>query len=1044
MSDLGLGQIEDDQNLNFKSKYDEDKEIYTDNLHSCDYYEMSELKTKFLKNNQCFSTYSHNIRSINGHWDDILDIINSANPIKFSVLAFQEVWSVSKNYKIPGYCKFEFNSRDKNGPPNPNCGGGVGLFIDNKYKDYEILTEESVFQPHVYESIWVKIKIKNGRDKIIGNVYRPNTAPLANLQKAIEIHNQIIDKIQNNRLHANCDVQIVSDFNVNMLNFETHGLTNDYINSLISKSFLPLITLPTRIKHQSATLIDHIWTNKKCNSYNTGIIINSLSDHFPVFHIEDVKQPKNIIPDKLTRKINAETIPAFCDMLKSTKWTSVIGEQKPELAFQNFFQIFNEIRDVSFPEIKVKQKPQNFVHSPWMTKGLMISQKRKEKLFSKKVKKPTDNNKEMFKIYNKVYNKLRRASKKIYYDDQFKTFTKNCKQTWTLIREIIGSKKERSQIPDFFKENGQLIKDNLDIANGFNDFFSQVGPKLASEIGESDVSFESFLLDSNPVTFEFFRISETDILKICRQLKPKLSSGTDFISNKLLKHIAPIIISPLHYLINLSLESGYIPRELKIAKIVPVFKDGDCHKYTNYRPISLLNSFSKLLEKIVARQLSVFLSSHNIIYQHQYGFRTNHNTSQPVLHFSEKIYNALNQNPPAKTLSIFIDLKKAFDTVDHKILLKKMEHYGVRGSSNDWFKNYLSDREQFVSINGVDSDLANIVCGVPQGSVLGPLLFLLYINDLPNATEFLTLLFADDTTFQYTGDSMDLLFEKCNSELEKASIWFEANKLTLNVKKTKFMMFSEKNAQINLQDLHLKIGGKIVEQVGSNSNEKYFKFVGHVLDDKFSWVGHVEHVCKKLASANYAINATKNLLPPKVRKTLYYSLFDSHLNFGNLLWGCADKKLLYKIEILQKRCIRNVALKSFKAHTEPIFKNLEILKFTDKLAFCRSVFIHQYRNNKLPISFSGLFTEITETDELQTRDNDYNYYNKAACKKYLETFPYKQMLSNWNSLNIDLKSTSDAETFKHLLKEVYLSSYNCDTQCIGPCFSCGTHIQTQL
>ena len=220
----------------------------------------------------------------------------------------------------------------------------------------------------------------------------------------------------------------------------------------------------------------------------------------------------------------------------------------------------------------------------------------------KKVKKPSELNKQTFKTYNTVYNKLRRAAKKSYHDNQFNIYTRNCKKTWTVIREIIGTKKEKSQLPDFFRENGNIITDYLEIANGFNTFFSQVGPKLASEIEPSDVSYDSFLLDENPVNFSFSRISETDILKICNQLKPKLSSGDDFISNKLLKHIAPIIITPLHYLINLSLESGYIPSELKIAKVVPVFKDGDCHSFTNYRPISLISSFAKLLEKIVAKQ----------------------------------------------------------------------------------------------------------------------------------------------------------------------------------------------------------------------------------------------------------------------------------------------------------------------------------------------------------------------------------------------------------------------------------------------------------
>ena len=227
----------------------------------------------------------------------------------------------------------------------------------------------------------------------------------------------------------------------------------------------------------------------------------------------------------------------------------------------------------------------------------------------------------------------------------------------------------------------------------------------------------------------------------------------------------------------------------------------------------------------------------------------------------DKIFNALNQKQTEKILSVFIDLKKAFDTVNHKILLKKMEHYGVRGTSNIWFSNYLSEREQFVFIDGIESDKRKIICGVPQGSVLGPLLFLIFINDLPNATEFLTLLFADDTTFQITGQKIETLFEKCNLELVKAATWFKTNKLTLNVKKTKFMLFEGKKEKTNLEGLDLKIDDKIIDQVGSNCEEKVFKFVGHVLDDKLTWSGHIEHICKKLATANFPINSSKNFFP---------------------------------------------------------------------------------------------------------------------------------------------------------------------------------------
>ena len=293
--DIDLGQIQDDKIYNFKNQYDDEKELFHDNVHNCEYYEMSELKSTFIKSKDCFSTYSHNVRSLNAHWDDLLDLLNSAQPLKFSVIALQEIWSINKNFEIPGYSRFEFNTRDKNKRSNPNCGGGVGLFIDTKYKDYEILTDESIFIPHVYESIWIKIKIKNGKDKIIGNIYRPNSAPLANLVKSKEIHNSIIEKIKKDKNHSKCEIIIMSDFNLNMLNFEQHELTNLYINGLFSKSFLPLITLPTRVKHQSATLIDHIWTNKMCDNYDAGILIDSLSDHFPVFYFESDKTKKNTI-----------------------------------------------------------------------------------------------------------------------------------------------------------------------------------------------------------------------------------------------------------------------------------------------------------------------------------------------------------------------------------------------------------------------------------------------------------------------------------------------------------------------------------------------------------------------------------------------------------------------------------------------------------------------------------------------------------------------------------------------------------------------------
>ena len=209
-----------------------------------------------------------------------------------------------------------------------------------------------------------------------------------------------------------------------------------------------------------------------------------------------------------------------------------------------------------------------------MSSGLKVSKKRKDALFAKKVKCPSDNNVSIFKLYNKLYNKVRRSAKKMYYDKQFINFTSNSKKTWSLIKEVIGSSKQKDQLPNFFQRNGEIIKDTLEIANGFNAFFAGIGPKLASEIEVSDTNFDIFLSSRNPNSFEFSRISEVEILRVCRQLKPKLSSGADLISTKLLKEIAPLIITPLHYLINLSLETGFVPKEFKVAKVVPIFRRG--------------------------------------------------------------------------------------------------------------------------------------------------------------------------------------------------------------------------------------------------------------------------------------------------------------------------------------------------------------------------------------------------------------------------------------------------------------------------------------
>jgi len=331
-----------------------------------------------------------------------------------------------------------------------------------------------------------------------------------------------------------------------------------------------------------------------------------------------------------------------------------------------------------------------------MTQGLLKSRKKKEQLFSRKLKNPTNFNIEKFKIFNNLYVLICRKSRISYYRDRFDYFSKDIKKTWGVINEVLGREKNRESLPDYFISKGHILSGSFDIAQGFNNFFSNIGPELASQIPLSGKNFSDYLSEEVKENFIFANITEEIILDNLKKIKTKNSAGPDNISSRLLKEIIGVLLKPLVHVFNLSFKSGYIPPELKTAQIIPIFKNGseDKHSFNNYRPISLLSNFGKLLEKIAASQMIKYLNKFNILYIHQYGFRKGHSTMHPVIHFLDKIYKSLNKNNPDYNLSIFIDLKKAFNTCDFNILLKKLSHYGFRGISNSWFDNYLKNRFQ--------------------------------------------------------------------------------------------------------------------------------------------------------------------------------------------------------------------------------------------------------------------------------------------------------------------------------------------------------------
>jgi hypothetical protein len=410
------------------------------------------------------------------------------------------------------------------------------------------------------------------------------------------------------------------------------------------------------------------------------------------------------------------------------------------------------------------------------------------------------------------------------------------KKTWILIKDIINKNKLKSECVEF-SHNNKSITDKKEICDAFNNFFLNIGSTLDKNIPSSQVNPLSFMKGQYNDSLFLKPVTDDELILIIKNLKSNASPGWDSITVESIKKTHQDILFPLIHLLNLSLSQGVFPIELKLASVVPIFKSDNRSKFSNYRPVSVLPSISKIYERVFYNRLLEFINKYKILYINQFGFKKNHSTYMALIILLDKIVDALEKGE--YVIGVFLDFSKAFDTVNHDILLKKLDFYGVRGIANQWIASYLSNRSQYVSYLNNKSDPGKITCGVPQGSILGPLLFLLYINDLAYVSrELYSILFADDTNVFISGNDIKSIADKMNIELDTVVRWLIANRLSLNINKTKYMVFSPSKKILN-KDFEIILSGTKLEEVAN------IKFLGVVLDNKLNWKDHIAYIFQK-------------------------------------------------------------------------------------------------------------------------------------------------------------------------------------------------------
>ena len=937
-----------------------------------------------------------NIRSLNSNFEELLAFIGQATK-PFDIISLNETFlnSNSNNfYEIPTYAHLTLNR--KNGH-----GGGIRIY----YKDHLTVSikQDLTGEFDTHESIFANVSYSN-KSIMFGSIYR---AP----SKSIENFNAYLSNILfNNQSILDKSCIITGDLNIDYLLCNERESHRNFKEIMNENGFSMQVRDKTRCSDQSGlpvSMLDHIFTNFTNNNY-TSVISDKItkSDHLAIIFSCKFCTPKIKIR-KMFYDFSYNNCIKFQENAASLYENYAINSNDIDRETDLFIKFNNDLVKRYFP-LKVKYISIKRLEMKWINKSILklIDKKHKLYILYKKNELPSH----VYKAYADLLAILLKSLRRDYYKSKLQE-TRDSHKTWSVINEILGRNRKYNKIKEIVFQ-GEKITDEVEISSRFCEHFSSVPIVTQNNLNASLNQYDE-LIPYNATSFTFNQITPIEIQKIIKSLHKKgrnLPSKFLKIANQ---YIAPILSS----LFNMCLDQGYYPQAFKIARVTPIHKNGDIRDIKNYRPISTLLNLNKILEKLLYYRLNTFLESHNIISDNQYGFRKSRDTQLAALNLINYILPSLSEGQ-SYAGCVFLDFSKAFDTVSHIKLTQKLERYGIRGMALTLIKSYLTNRSQYVSINGMDSHQMPVEVGVPQGSCLGPLFYLIYSNDLNKLmTNINTVAFADDTTVIEICQSIETLTLKLNLVLSQVLDWSNYNKLALNGTKTKWMLFSN-TSNIVAPDIFL--AGIKLERVES------FKFLGLFLDSNLKYKSHINYLRKKLSSFKYITYKLKLFLTQEAARKFYFGMIQSLLCYGILVWGGASScvKAFDKLCSLQDKIVYNLFSKPTDTmnNINNIYKINNLLKIKDLYKVRVSMILYKIINeNYAPFLLNEIMAYVNPSPYNTRQNNDFvEPFPRVNCVKI-------NFLSNalriWNELDDNIKSSGSVSRIKKLLTNKIINEY---------------------